>query len=263
MISAVDFDLAVALGAAYYGKARRGHGVKVGGGLARGCYLILDTTEKGESSKKALTLMPRGSEEGEVFESSSTFMLTPNVPVSFQLCSSHVRLHDKAGDLVPVLPEEMQRLPPIHTILRYGKKQAFNQTEEKVPVKMRAVLTPVGTIEISLRAIGSENAWTLEFQLKTASGYDDAIATVASAAPVGQTFERGFLANGEEAIRDAFGPSAASTSATRLMENLEERLGMPRAEWPSSALRGLFDTLIKVSGARMNSVQLWERWWNL
>lgn len=262
-LSAVNYDLAVALGAAYYGKARRGNGVKIGGGLARGCYLILDTTDKGESSKKALTLMPRGSEEGEVFESSSTFMLTPNVPVSFQLCSSHVRLHDKAGDLVPVLPEEMQMLPPIHTILRYGKKQAFNQSEEKVPVKMRAVLTPVGTIEISLRAIGSENAWTLEFQLKTASGHDDAIASVASAANVGQTFERGFFANAEEAIRDAFGPSATSSAATRLMENLEERLGMPRTEWPSSALRGLFDTLIKVSGARMHSVQLWERWWNL
>lgn len=260
----VNLDLAVALGAAYYGRTRRGEGVKIGGGLARGCYLAIDTLDtRGEKTRKALTLLPRGSEEGDIFEPESTFMLKPNMPVSFQLCSSHTRRHDNKGDLIDILPEEMQMLPPILTVLRFGKKQIAESSQESVPVKMQIRLTPVGTIEIALKSTSTDNQWTLEFQLKTSSGQEDALATISRAAAVGQTFEKGFLDEAVKVMQKCFSINASPADAMRLMEKLEEVLEIPRSEWSLSLSRGLFDELLKISPLRKTSSTHWERWWNL
>src|SRR5207253_1505603 len=53
-----SLQLAVARGAAYFGLARRGLGVRIGGGAARTYYL-------GLGDGRALCLVPRGMEEGE------------------------------------------------------------------------------------------------------------------------------------------------------------------------------------------------------
>lgn len=52
ILPSVSLDVAVARGAAYYGKARRGLGVKIGGGAARGYYLALDVQKETEASLK-------------------------------------------------------------------------------------------------------------------------------------------------------------------------------------------------------------------
>src|SRR5437899_1460717 len=56
-----SLQLAVARGAAYFGLARRGLGVRIGGGAARTYYL-------GLGDGRALCLVPRGMEEGERLE---------------------------------------------------------------------------------------------------------------------------------------------------------------------------------------------------
>ena len=120
-LSSASLDLAVARGAAYYGKVRRGLGVAIGGGLPRNYYLQIELkTTAGQTKSRALTLLPRGSEEGRVFQPSEVFTLRPNTPVAFRLLASHVRLEDKEGSWVDIDPAEMQGLPPIHTILRFG-----------------------------------------------------------------------------------------------------------------------------------------------
>lgn len=263
VLPSYNLDLAVARGAAYFGKARRGLGVKIGGGLARGYYLILDTKDQdGAIDKKALTLMPRGSEEGEVFEPSTVFMLTPNIPVSFQLATSHVRLHDGIGDLVAIDPEEMHFLPPINTVLRFGKKQAADQAQEKIPVHLVISLTPIGTLEIGLKSLKTEHRWALEFQLKSASGQDNQIAAT-SRRDADQTFDTAYLKEAEALIAQVFGPERGILKLSQLTEKLEELLGMARREWPPSVLRGLFDAVMKVAPYRKLTAEHAERWWNL
>ena len=105
---------------------------------------------EGKTEKKALTLLPRGSEQGATFQSDQTFFILPNCPVSFQLLTSHVRLHDPKGELVPIEDEEMQRLPPIHTVLRYGRKPTQADIQQQVAVRLEIHLTAIGTIEIWL-----------------------------------------------------------------------------------------------------------------
>jgi hypothetical protein len=262
VLPSYHLDLAVARGAAYFGKARRGLGVKIGGGLARGYYLILDAKDQeGGSEKKALALMPRGSEEGEVFEPGTTFMLTPNTPVSFQLATSHVRLHDNAGDLISIEPDEFHLLPPIITLLRYGKKQG-DQEQEKIPVHLVITLSPIGTLDIGLKSLKTEHRWTLEFQLRSASGQDNQISAT-SKRSVDQTFDATFLNEAERLITQVFSSEPGPIKLAQLPEKLEALLGMPKREWPPSLMRGLADIFLKVGAFRKVSSEHAGRWWNL
>ena len=62
-----DPELAVARGAVFYGLARRGVGMKIGGGSARSYFLLLgDRSKKSDDGvDRAVCLLPRGAEEGE------------------------------------------------------------------------------------------------------------------------------------------------------------------------------------------------------
>lgn len=260
-LSSFNLDLAVARGAAYYGQARHGRGIKIGGGIARGYYLIVDRKDaNGIVNQKALTLLPRGSEEGASFEPNNTFLLTPNAPVSFQVCTSHVRLHDCSGELIEIDRNEMHFLPPIHTVLRYGKKQAAEISQEKIPVHLQIVLTPLGTVEMTLKSLKTEHHWKLEFQVKSISGQDNSLQSVVKD-KMEQTFQSGFLKEAENIIREVYLNQQGKPE--KLIEKLEEALNMPRREWPSSVLRGLADSVLKFAPQRKNSAAHAERWWNL
>ena len=261
-LSSYHLDLAVARGAAYFGKARRGLGVKIGGGLAQGYYLILDIKDQqGKVEKKALVLMPRGSEEGEMYEPSTIFSLTPNMPVSFQLATSHVRLNDKAGDFIEINAEEMHLLPPINTVLRFGKNQG-GENQEKIPVHLLIALTPIGTLEIGLKSLKTEHRWALEFQLRTASGQDNQ-NSIGIKEQEDQTFDSRYLDEAKELITRIYGPEKLPFKLAQLPEKLEEHLGMPRREWPPSVMRGLADVFLRVGTFRKISAEHTERWWNL
>lgn len=262
LLPSYSLDLAVARGAAYYGKVRRGLGVKIGGGIARGHYIVLEgKDETGGQVQKALTLLPRGSEEGAEYEPSMTFLLTPNRPVSFQILTSHVRLHDAAGDLIPIDPQEMQFLPPIHTILRFGKKQSAEDSVEKIPVHLHIALTPIGTLDITLKSLKTEHRWRLEFQVRSASGQEDSLAALVKR-EADQTFHAGYLQKAEAVIQQTFGSERGALKAEKFMERLEEALEMPRREWPPSLMRPLVDSLLKVSASRQVSPEYAARWWN-
>src|SRR5690606_8796301 len=142
-----SLDLAVACGAAYFGKARRGAGIRIGGGIPRGYYLEID-------EGRVLTLLPRGSEN---VVSEHTFSLLPNAPVSFQLYHSHTRLGDEPGSILLCEEEEMTPLPPIQTVLRFGSSH-----QERIPVKLLVQLTEIGTLELRLSSQISEHSWKLE-----------------------------------------------------------------------------------------------------
>lgn len=262
VLGSYNLDLAVARGAAYYGKARRGLGIRIGGGMARGYYLVLDTKDQqGLLVKKALTLLPRGTEEGAIFEPPMAFQLTPNTPVSFQLCTSHVRLHDTSGDLVDIDPREMQFLPPIHTILRFGRRQASEALQDKIPVHLQISLTPVGTLQIGLKSLKSEHTWKLEFQVRSVSGQDNSLAALGKR-ETDQTFSAGYLKEAEAIILEVFDSKGASVKPERLMEKLEEVLSIERRNWPPSLMRGLADLALKIAPQRKLSAEHAVRWWN-
>lgn len=236
-----SLDLAVARGAAYYGRVRQGEGIRISGGSPRAYYLQIDENE-------VITLLPRGVEEGTELTSDKTFLLLPNTPVSFQLYHSHTRLGDQPGTLLPVEEEAMTPLPPIQTVLRFGTQQ-----QERIPVKLTLRLTEVGTLELWLQSECTVHRWKLEFQLR---GYTKEKRLE------DETFEDSFLEPAKKALIDAFA-LGGQAQLKMLMTTLENKLEKPRNQWAPSLLRGLFETLLTQAKKRDLSPIYASRFWNL
>lgn len=255
VLQSISLDFAVSRGAAYYGKVRRGLGERIGGGTSKAYYLGIDIkSSDGHLSHQALTLLPRGAEESASFEYPQIFSLRPNIPVSFNLYTSQVRLSDKKGDLIPIDSKELQLLPPIHTLLRLGKNFM-----EHVPVRLNVSLTAIGTIELWLQSEKTEHRWTLEFQLRNASGQENHISGLAQARQ-DENFDASYLQSATNYIRDIFN---TSSKPARIMESLENLINQPRRDWSISILRTLFDALITIHAKRKVNSDFEARWWNM
>jgi molecular chaperone DnaK (HSP70) len=261
VLKTVSLDLAVSRGAAYYGKSKRGLGVRISGGAARGYYLGLEVKENGITKNQALCCLPRGSEDGASYEPQQTFFVTPNTQVVFQLYTSHVRLFDTPGALIEISPEEMQALPEIRTILRFGKKQMNELSQNKIPVHLKIALTAIGTLEIWLISQISEHRFALEFQLKKASAQDDSLQ-VLEKTRIDETFDINDLSQAKNLILGAFSKDP-TVKLEHLMENVEKVLEKPKQDFYPSALRGLFDVLLANSEGRLLSKQHSDRFYNI
>lgn len=262
-LASVSLDLAVARGAAYYGKVRRGLGVAIGGGLPRSYYLKIDTKDSsGHMASKALTLLQRGSEEGHSFQPDTIFHLRSNTPVSFHLLTSHVRLNDREGDLIEMDATEMQPLPPIQTILCFGRGQAESEKELPIlPVKLGIRLTPLGIVELWLQSQISTHQWELEFQLRSATG-QDAWSSLSSKNVQGERFEQGYLEEAKKIIEALF-LGESSFKPKEIVERLEKGIGLSKENWGTGLLRELGGSLLKGAPKRKRSSEHEARWWNL
>lgn len=255
LLTSDSLDLAVSRGAAYFGKVRRGLGVRIQGGAACSFYLAVEI--KGSKEIKALTLLPKGSEPGDAYRSAHSFLLVPNTPVSFSLYSSHVRLHDRKGDLVAIESEEMTPLPPLHTVLHYGKQGA----QEKIPVQVEVVLSEVGILEIGLCSEKSDHRWHLEFQL-SASGGEESSTHNLDKERKDETFEMTYLHPALETIRAVY-QDPRTIKPKELMPRLETSFERPRENWPPSLLRKLWESLFAHASYRHVSSEHECRWWNM
>src|SRR5664279_3500881 len=93
---------AVAVGAAYYGRVRRGEGMRVKAGSARSYYI--GTRTEGE----AVCVLPAGTDEGTTLQLNRDFTVLANRPVSFNLLSSTVR-HDPHGAVTELESAQVHR----------------------------------------------------------------------------------------------------------------------------------------------------------
>jgi len=245
-----SLDLAVAYGAAYFGKVRRGEGIRIGGGLPRTFYLEVDVN----GTSQALTLLPRGTEEGTHGISTHIFSLTPNQPVSFQLAHSHTRLEDSIGSLVPLDEEHLARLPPIKTICSFGKQHQ----KEPIEVRLETHLTEVGTLELFLCSQKTEHKWKLEFQIRGEGSEDRSF----DKRLVDETVDLAKLEPAQKKLQEAFSVGAQA-QLKMLTANLETLLEKEKSQWAPSILRALFSTLIEQADKRHLSSQYAARFWNL
>ncbi|BBI18147.1 hsp70 family protein [Neochlamydia sp. S13] len=260
ILESVGLDIAVARGAAYYGKVRRGYGVRIASGIPKTYYLGIDVKKfDGTVSNQALTLLPRGAEEGASYQCEHTFSLRPNVPVSFSLYTSQVRLDDQKGDIIEIDNQELQAMPAIHTILRVGKKQLSESVLDNIPVKLHIKLTAIGTLEVWLQSPTTGHRWPLEFQVRQISGQENNVSSLESKRQ-DESFDSSYLKSSQEYLREIF---TSSTKAEKMMEKLENYLDRARLDWPLSLLRGLFDTLLSLADQRKASADLEPRWWNM
>jgi hypothetical protein len=171
MLEGADLDLAVARGAAYYGYARRGGGVRIRGGTARSYYVGVESSMPAipgmEPPITALCVAPFGMEEGSELElPGQEFGLVVGEPVHFRFFGSTTRRQDRIGEVLDFWgPDELQELNEIQATL-----PAEGRTPGDVAqVKLHAAATEAGTLE--LIAVSREGQrWKVEFDVRTADG---------------------------------------------------------------------------------------------
>lgn len=160
-----DLMHAVARGAAYYGLARAGRGVRIRGGVPRTYYVGIESSLPAvpglRAPLKALTVAPFGMEEGTAVElRSREFGLIVGEPAEFRFFQSAVRKNDAAGTMLDEVGDELEELSPVEVTL-----DAAGEAGEFVPVTLETVVTETGMLQLWSVARDGRR-WKLEFNVR-------------------------------------------------------------------------------------------------
>jgi molecular chaperone DnaK (HSP70) len=250
VLESADLDLAVARGAAYYGLVKAGLGVRVGSGSARGYYLQVGTGDA-DGQDKAICLVERGMEEGTRLDlGGRRFEVRANQPVRFQMYSSSYRSGDTVGGIVSV-DETLTRMPPVHTVIQFGKKAG----ETSLPVTVEGAYTEVGTLDLWCRSLGTDHKWRLAFQLRDSGGGPE----IADA----KVIEESLVVRARAMAKESFEGKPGAVPLERLMPALTDTVELAREKWPLAFLRTLADDLLKLEDIRKKSAEHEARWLNM
>jgi molecular chaperone DnaK (HSP70) len=163
-----DLMHAVARGAAYYGAARRGKGVRIRGGIARSYYVGIESAVPAvpgfAAPVRALTVAQFGMEEGTATRiPDREFGLIVNEPAEFRFFCSSVRKDDPPGALIEDFGhagEDFEELSPVEVRLT-----SDDQNSDIVPVSFETVITETGMLQLWCVARDSRR-WKLEFNVR-------------------------------------------------------------------------------------------------
>lgn len=162
-----DFDLAVARGAAYYGRAKLGRGVRIRGGAPRSYYVGIETAGLAIPGAvrplRQLCVVPRDLEEGSELDiPGEEIGLITGEQAHFRFFSSATR-RDGPGTLLDRWTEdEIQETAPLVATL----PAAGGEAGDYVPVRFRVRLTELGVLELWCVSTTTGDRWKLEFSVR-------------------------------------------------------------------------------------------------
>jgi hypothetical protein len=170
ILEAPDLEHAVARGAVYYGKARRGRGVRIRSGASRTYYLGIESAMPAvpgmQAPIKALCVVPFGMEEGtEATIPDREFGLVVGEPAEFRFLSSSVRKQDRVGSLLEDWGADLEELSPLEVTLKQDGQQGM-----VVPVRLETRITEVGTLEVWCVSRDGTLRWNLELNIREKTG---------------------------------------------------------------------------------------------
>jgi molecular chaperone DnaK (HSP70) len=164
VLEASNLDLAVARGAAYYGLARRGRGIRIRSGLNKSYYIgvaaALPAVPGMPAPIKALCVAPFGMEEGSETElTEREFNLVVGEPAKFDFLGSAARTDDAAGIIIEDWEGDVEPITTIETTLdgTYGSV---------IPVSIQIKVTEIGTLELWCVSRQDDKRWKLEFNVR-------------------------------------------------------------------------------------------------
>jgi hypothetical protein len=162
-LEAADFDLAVARGAAYYGLARQGRGIRIRYGLNKSYYVGIAASMPAVPGMpapiKALCVAPFGMEEGtQARLDGREFALVVGAPAKFDFLVS-MRRDDAVGTVVEDWEGEIKVIAAIEAILD-------GEAGQVIPVTLESRVTEVGTLELWCVAKEDQSRWKLEFNVR-------------------------------------------------------------------------------------------------
>jgi len=167
-----DLDLAVARGAAYYARVRRGEGLRIRGGTARAYYIGIESPMPAvpglEPPVSALCVAPFGMEEGtDTTLPRHELAVVVGEPVEFRFFGSSVRRNDTAGTQLDAWkPGELEELAPVSITLPADGREAG----ELVPIRLYPAISPVGVLELEAVPLAPREPnerWKVELNVRS------------------------------------------------------------------------------------------------
>lgn len=163
-----DPDRAVAAGAACYGFAKRGKGIRIRAGASRTYYIGIESSMPAVPGMppplKALCVVPFGMEEGTDFAiPDQVFGLVVGEHATFRFLSSLSRKGDAPGSVIEEWEEgEIAELSPLEAVLPAGGVEQG----AVLPVRLHSYLAETGALEVWCEALDGSNRWKLEFTVR-------------------------------------------------------------------------------------------------
>lgn len=243
-------ELAVGIGASYYGLVKQGEGVRVGSGSPLSYYLGVSVKKEGHS--KAVCLVERGLDEGSTIDlSNMQYDVRANEPVSFDVYSSSYRSGDQSGDVLDI-DESMTAMTPIQSIIKFGKKS----DKKNIPVTIGAEYTEMGTLSMYCHSCVSDHKWRLQFQLRNMEKGVESSET--------EVYDESLIKEACNLIHTVFSTENDKEDALKsIARQIEKIVGQKKANWPLSFLRSIADKLLEIDHTRNNSAEHEARWLNL
>ena len=268
-----DPDLAVARGAALFGKSIHRNAEYIEAGAARSVFLeVLSEQPRdnaGHARRSLVCVLPRGASSQQRFEIAGLPLeVRTNHPACFQAYSSTRDDSSKAGDIVDWNEREFNALPPLATIIKVVDP-AFHVTTNTLPVTLTASANELGLLQVACVSADDRirQSWPLEFDLRRQEPDSQSAFQSGPASPTSVQAEPNVSAAALEAararIRSWFTRSPKqreALTAARLLRNLEQILGMPKSEWNAALVRALWPALERCMDLRKQSVDHEEAW---
>jgi molecular chaperone DnaK (HSP70) len=160
-----DLMHAVSRGAAYYGMARLGGGVRIRGGIPRTYYVGIETAMPAipgmPAPLKALTVAQFGMEEGTSARiADREFGLVVGEPAEFRFLSSIQRKDDPPGFLLEELGDQLIEMTPMEVAL-----PSEGDGGQVVNVTLESAITETGQLQLWCVARDGRR-WKLEFNVR-------------------------------------------------------------------------------------------------
>lgn len=163
-----DLELAVARGAASYGRVRNGGGVRIRAGAPRTYYIGIESAMPAvpglPAPLKALCVVPFGMEEGSEQEiPHREFGLLVGESAEFRFLTSPSRKDDPLGSLIEDWGDDLEELSPLEVALPASEAQG----QALVPVRLVSRITELGTLELWCVSRDGTHRWKLELNIRT------------------------------------------------------------------------------------------------
>ena len=263
-------ELAVARGAALFGKVLDRGTERIEAGAARAVFLEVGRNRAPEAAETAppslLCVLPRGASSDQRFEITGLPLeVQTNHLARFQAYYSTRDDASKAGDIADWSKAHHYALPPLQTIINVTDS-APGTTADTLPVTLIASANELGLLQVSCVSADRSirQSWPLEFNLRPhEQDGQNAVKRAAVSIDAKPNVTAQALGAARARIKHLFDrPSKQREmlTATRLLRNLEQLLEKPKSEWNAALVRALWPALESCMARRKESADHEEAW---
>ena len=168
VLEGADLSQAVARGAAYFGIANEGKGIRIRGGVSQSYYLGIESAIPAipgfKPPIKALCVAKQGTEEGTTLDvPDRTFGIRIGKTAEFKFFKSNCRREDNFGEIFEDIDDSFEDTSSLKIELEAYEGM---KAGDIIDVKLQVAITEIGTLEVYCIELKGDHRWKLEFNVR-------------------------------------------------------------------------------------------------